>query len=163
MADPIKWPCIKKGSTDSTAGGLGYHVTWLQGFLENHGYGPNCVSNPGGGVSCDWNPGVFDDDVKAAVKEFQRAKGLSVDGIVGPDTWEILALHHSDPTWKEKYTAACTSGVWETITSTLLPDTVADADVPEDIEMKLWDSKFFWPAVAVGVVGIGIFIYRGQK
>lgn len=33
---------------------------------------------------------TFGDDTLAAVKAFQRAKGLEVDGIVGPDTWAAL-------------------------------------------------------------------------
>jgi peptidoglycan hydrolase-like protein with peptidoglycan-binding domain len=42
-----------------------------------------------------WNPfgpitGVFDASLEGAVKEFQKANGLPVDGIVGPATWEKL-------------------------------------------------------------------------
>lgn len=34
--------------------------------------------------------GTFGDDTRAAVIAFQQAKGLDVDGIVGPDTWRSL-------------------------------------------------------------------------
>ena len=34
--------------------------------------------------------GVFDDATKRAVIEFQKARGLDADGIVGPDTWRSL-------------------------------------------------------------------------
>ncbi len=34
--------------------------------------------------------GVFDQATKAAVVQFQKAKGLKVDGIVGPQTLEVL-------------------------------------------------------------------------
>ena len=34
--------------------------------------------------------GVFGADTLAAVKKYQRAKGLEVDGIVGPKTWNAL-------------------------------------------------------------------------
>lgn len=34
--------------------------------------------------------GGFDDATRRAVVEFQRAKGLDADGIVGPDTWRSL-------------------------------------------------------------------------
>jgi N-acetylmuramoyl-L-alanine amidase len=33
---------------------------------------------------------VFDTDVERAVQAFQQARGLSVDGIVGPETWRSL-------------------------------------------------------------------------
>ena len=35
-------------------------------------------------------PSVFGERTMAAVKEFQKAKGLDIDGIVGPDTWRSL-------------------------------------------------------------------------
>ena len=148
------YTCIRKGSNGSL-------VVVIQTQLQGRGYGP-CISQPDGTLECDWDWGVFDDAVEAAVKEFQVDEGLVSqrhprgDGIVGPDTWVAFGMARSD-------TTACGSGVWETITSTLLPDTVADADVPEGVEMKLWDHTWFWPAVAVGAVGIGVVIYRGQK
>jgi peptidoglycan hydrolase-like protein with peptidoglycan-binding domain len=42
-----------------------------------------------------WNPfgpitGVFDVNLENSVKSFQQAKGLAVDGIVGPATWSAL-------------------------------------------------------------------------
>ncbi len=36
--------------------------------------------------------GKFGDVTEKAVKNFQRAKGLKVDGIVGPQTWTPLVL-----------------------------------------------------------------------
>jgi hypothetical protein len=110
-------------------------------------------------LSCEWEAGAFDSATHEAVKEFQVDEGLvsqrhpQGDGIVGPNTWAALG----------KTGEACKSSVLETITSVFLPDTVEDADVPEGEEMKLWDRKWFWPAIAVGVVGIGVVIYRGQK
>ena len=35
-------------------------------------------------------PGVFGETTKAAVGDFQQARGLPVDGIVGPETWRAL-------------------------------------------------------------------------
>ena len=34
--------------------------------------------------------GIFGDCTDQAVRGFQKAKGLEVDGIVGPDTWKAL-------------------------------------------------------------------------
>ena len=34
--------------------------------------------------------GSFDAGTEAAVREFQRARGLPVDGLVGPETWRML-------------------------------------------------------------------------
>ncbi|MFM8896569.1 MAG: peptidoglycan-binding domain-containing protein [Actinomycetales bacterium] len=34
--------------------------------------------------------GSFDDDLDRAVRAFQQERGLSVDGIVGPDTYRRL-------------------------------------------------------------------------
>ncbi|HSK06657.1 MAG TPA: peptidoglycan-binding domain-containing protein, partial [Acidimicrobiia bacterium] len=33
---------------------------------------------------------VFSEGTRRAVRGFQKAKGLDVDGIVGPDTWRSL-------------------------------------------------------------------------
>jgi N-acetylmuramoyl-L-alanine amidase len=43
------------------------------------------------GFTCDPDPrSTFGDHTCGAVKGFQRARGLDVDGIVGPDTWRSL-------------------------------------------------------------------------
>lgn len=37
--------------------------------------------------------GIFGNKTDKAVREFQKANGLTVDGIVGPHTWEYLGFH----------------------------------------------------------------------
>ena len=37
--------------------------------------------------------GVFDASLQAAVERFQQFKGLTVDGIVGPETWGALPVY----------------------------------------------------------------------
>lgn len=58
----------------------GGDVSLLQTLLELHGFsvGESGVDNSFGG------------DTEKAVKEFQKAKGLKVDGVVGNNTWSTL-------------------------------------------------------------------------
>lgn len=56
----------------------GPDVIVLQAILAARGYSVNAIN------------GVFDESTEKAVREFQRDKGLAVDGIVGPKTWAIL-------------------------------------------------------------------------
>ena len=58
-------------------GSQGSDVTELQKLLNNHGY------------SLD-EDGIFGDKTQEAVKDFQTKRGLSVDGIVGKNTWGSL-------------------------------------------------------------------------
>ena len=62
---------LKKGAQDN--------ITWLlQARLVCLGYNPNGID------------GVFGNYTLAAVKQFQKAKGIVVDGIVGKQTWSKL-------------------------------------------------------------------------
>ena len=52
-----------------------------------------------------WNPfgpitGVFDASLETSVKDFQQSNGLTVDGVVGPETWAKLpAYREASPTF----------------------------------------------------------------
>lgn len=61
-------------------GDSGNTVKAAQAILEAFGY--SC-----GGYGAD---GIFGSGTEAAVKKFQQKNGLSVDGIIGPDTWNAL-------------------------------------------------------------------------
>lgn len=64
-------PTLRRGSDGSA-------VKRLQGLLHAAGQRDSAIDG-------DFGPGT-----ERAVKDFQRAKGLSVDGIVGPKTWTRL-------------------------------------------------------------------------
>lgn len=66
-------PTLRKGSK-------GEFVTLLQTMLINRGYSV-------GSMGAD---GDFGTRTDSAVRAFQRANGLTVDGIVGPKTWTAL-------------------------------------------------------------------------
>lgn len=61
-------------------GSRGPRVSELQQLLKNHGFWthPTITQN-------------FGPVTNTAVKSFQKAKGLVVDGIVGPKTWSVLS------------------------------------------------------------------------
>ena len=61
--------------------GWGDGIRWVQYELKRRGYNI-------GSTGID---GKYGTSTKAAVERFQRASGLTVDGIVGPKTREALA------------------------------------------------------------------------
>ena len=79
MAEPL----LKKGST-------GEAVEQLQKALKALGFDPGAVD------------GKFGANTEAAVKSFQNANGIAVDGIVGDITWlNIDEADQSNPTIKK--------------------------------------------------------------
>ena len=67
----VKCPCLKKKAK-------GDAVRALQGILNAHGF------------DCGEADGSFGSKTDAAVRKFQEAKKLEVDGVVGEDTWTAL-------------------------------------------------------------------------
>ncbi len=65
-------------------GSRGSDVIRLQNALRSAGYDPGAAD------------GIFGARTRAAVTAFQRAKGLGVDGIVGPKTNGALARYYKD-------------------------------------------------------------------
>lgn len=64
-------PTVKVGAKDAT-NGLSYSVTVLQRHL---------------GVTAD---GIFGENTKKKLMEWQASKGLTADGIAGPKTWNAM-------------------------------------------------------------------------
>jgi peptidoglycan hydrolase-like protein with peptidoglycan-binding domain len=78
MAEPV----LRKGATDPA-------VRDLQAALKALGFNPGPID------------GVFATTTEAAVKAFQQARGLAVDGIVGKVTWiNIDEADQSEPVLK---------------------------------------------------------------
>jgi peptidoglycan hydrolase-like protein with peptidoglycan-binding domain len=80
--DPATAPVLRRGSR-------GEFVAYLQQLLIAAGHDPGPVD------------GIFGPRTEAAVREFQQANGLQVDGVVGIQTWTALdpiaEAHPTDP------------------------------------------------------------------
>ncbi|MGB3495765.1 MAG: peptidoglycan-binding protein [Elainellaceae cyanobacterium] len=63
----------------------GDDVEELQRLLSNRGYSPGIID------------GVFGNSTQTAVRAFQSASGLSVDGVVGSATWSALGVSPTVP------------------------------------------------------------------
>lgn len=100
-------------------GSQGACVKLAQQRLQIHGFNPGPID------------GMFGPQTEAAVKSFQRAKGLSVDGVIGSKTWSALMQQPS----------------------------VAPSPTPSPppVEEKPpTTTKVEWPLVAVGMIGLTI-------
>ncbi|MBS2031832.1 MAG: peptidoglycan-binding protein [Deltaproteobacteria bacterium] len=89
--NPAAEPTLSQGSK-------GGAVTELQEALVNAGYNPN-------GVDGSFGPGTH-----AAVVAFQRAHGLTADGVVGPNTWRALAAANNGASAPAPAPVASSSG-----------------------------------------------------
>ena len=69
------WGAIDKAQSIIRAGSTGEAVRYLQDSLTKLGYNPGPID------------GMFGPKTETAVRSFQKAKGLVVDGIVGNNTW----------------------------------------------------------------------------
>lgn len=74
-AAPADWPVLRRGS-------VGANVSALQYLLRAEG----------ATITADGN---FGPGTEAAVKNFQQARGLAADGVVGPQTWSALIQNHT--------------------------------------------------------------------
>lgn len=100
----VNWqPLYRNGSSNTT-----WAVTQLQKELQAWGYDPN-------GIDGSFGPGC-----ESAVKQFQKDKGLSVDGSVGPATkaklstrsGSYLKYNPDDPETKAYFDNVYSKAVW---------------------------------------------------
>jgi len=80
---PWCWDCVWTGANK---GCQGSNVKSYQSQLNN--WGCNC------GTAVD---GVFGPDTEACTKRFQQANNLSVDGLVGPNTYKAYIKENGEP------------------------------------------------------------------
>ena len=66
---------VQANRTTLRVGSTGKDVEFVQSVLNVHGFGR---------IDED---GIFGPKTEGAVKKYQRDRGLSADGIVGPKTW----------------------------------------------------------------------------
>ncbi len=102
IVGPRTWDALEKASAPTPPappstqrptlreGDKGAYVTQLQQLLKEVGYYAGVVD------------GVFGPATTAAVKAFQKAAGLTQDGVVGPRTWAALEKASSTPTPEER-------------------------------------------------------------
>lgn len=76
--DGIAGPATLAGCSTLRKGASGNITKLLQEKLVKLGYNTNGVD------------GIFDSVTYSVVREFQKTRGLSVDGVVGQDTWRKL-------------------------------------------------------------------------
>ena len=82
-----KLPTLRKGSKNQ-------HVKQAQQLLIERGYNLGiCGADGDFGTATD-----------AAVRKFQKDHGLTVDGVIGPKTWEKLLNAPVNPAKIDKYT-----------------------------------------------------------
>ncbi|WP_435154702.1 glucosaminidase domain-containing protein [Haladaptatus sp. DFWS20] len=65
------WPIYSNGDQ-------GEAVYTIQYLLEQHGY------------NLQYHDGIYGSEVTNTVQSFQSSQGMSVDGVVGPNTWQAL-------------------------------------------------------------------------
>lgn len=124
------WPLVKKGST-------GDAVIALQKLLQSEGYRPPMLI----AVSVT---GKFDAATDEAVRDFQKSKGLGVDGKVGRNTWGALGQ-------KAQSSSRSSSPSTPTYDPASLATVAADQDEP------FYKQSWFFPvALGAGLLFFGV-------
>nr|MBQ4317852.1 peptidoglycan-binding protein [Clostridia bacterium] len=70
-------------------GSEGEYVTYLQEYL-------NVIAEVYDGITPPQITGFFGSQTQNAVEQFQRIAGLTVSGVVRPDTWNAIASAYDD-------------------------------------------------------------------
>ena len=95
------YPLLRRGSNNN-------FVFLLQFLLNQYGFN----------LSVD---GIFGSRTESAVRQFQQNNGLSVDGIVGPNTWKTLLTLPTYPTLRRGNSGAYVRFMQQLLESKLIP------------------------------------------
>ena len=153
------FPQIKVGATNEESGGA---VAWVAKTLGAWG-----ITSEGGKVfdyseladiSGARDSGIFTKELAAAVEKFQKAKGLSVDGVVGKDTYKALGYTGKVVTGASLQRSSGGGG-------SRGGTTVSAAPLP-GAEESITDKVWFWPvAILVPMAAVigGILFWPSKK
>lgn len=143
------YPAIRLGATDAASGGA---VSALVDLLRSVEYAGKDVS---GLPSYSDSNRTFAGLIDTEVRKFQKARGLDVDGIVGPATWKALGYAGKVTTGSGAGGAGAGGGK-APVSATPLPG-------PEE---SIMDKVWFWPAAILvptaAVIG-GILLWPSKK
>lgn|GEM_PF-7070569 len=133
----VSEPILRYGSSGNCVG-------WVQRRLKQLGYAP-------GPTDC-----IFGWQTEAAVKQFQKDRGLVVDGVVGPQTWAALkgAVDGGGISDEERCRRA--GGVWDPVNGVC--KAAIPPPVPEEKDYLLY-ALIGGAAVATGI-GIYLLVRR---
>ena len=162
----LGYSCLWEGALDSTSNNS---VTPLINALIAADFAPDGVTK-----RLTSGDNKFGPKVTAAVKKFQQARGMLVDGIVGPGTWKALKNIASDE-WNWFYVQPaypCPSMAGQFPYGTKGPERPADVPAgdegggnvpagktPATGDTKFYEEPWFWPAVAgVAVTGVALTV-----
>jgi peptidoglycan hydrolase-like protein with peptidoglycan-binding domain len=136
------WPTMKQGATDAGTDGA---VSVLANALKKASYDGKDSSGLSA-LKIDGKTMQFGIGLDRQVRNFQKAKGLDVDGVVGPATWKALG---------EKGTASYSSGGGGGGSTSVSTSAPPAPPAPTGI----MDSEYFWPGVIVGTTLVGVGVY----
>lgn len=108
------------------------------------------------GYSSDLLTNKFGSKTKEVVKSFQKDKGLSVDGVVGKNTWAALDGYPTDHVYE--YSGSSSSPSSPSLNLTTSGDDSTRVGIAAKAK-GLTQKKWFWPVVAGGgVLLIGVIV-----
>lgn len=132
--DFTAYPTVRSGST-------GTQVKAAQCLLKAAGFDPGTPD------------GIFGPDTTAAARNFQAAKGLSADGVVGAKTWTALLSRGSTPTVQSGSTGEAVTRLQRALTAALGRTVAVDGVFGPGTAQAARDYQSSRGLAADGIVG----------